>query len=197
MTQRIWTYWTKGWALMLLLPGAAAAQPSDALEAMDLQVKSGQHVVITEFDGHRVKGRVTTVGESALTLLVVDGFDERPVTLDASTVATIRRNDSLLNGFLIGLGSGLVGGEVWIYGMCGPPGYDAECRGIATPIGWAVFGGGGAAIGTLIDKFSTKLLYRAPLHASHLCGTRFGARALHLQPLLGSDMQGLRVSLTF
>ena len=184
-TRRIWMNWTGSLAMALLLPAGAAAQPSGD-PAMDGHVKVGQHVVVTEFGGRRVKGRVMNVDALALTLLVEEDFEERPVSLTPSTISTIRKNDTLLNGFLIGLGSGLVGGEVWIYSMCGPPGYDAECRSIATPIGWAAFGGGGAVIGTLIDKFSTKLLYSASSNAS-----------LHVQPLLGRQVQGLRVSLTF
>jgi hypothetical protein len=177
--------WTGSLAMALLLPAVAAAQPSGD-PAMNGHVKVGQHVVVTGFDGDRVKGRVMNVDGAALIMLVDEGFDRRAVTVPTSTIATIRKSDSLLNGFLIGLGSGLVGGEVWIYSMCGPPGYDTECRSIATPIGWAAFGGGGAVIGTLIDKFSTKLLYSASSNAS-----------LHVQPLLGRQVQGLRVSLTF
>ena len=185
-TRRIWTNWTGSLVLAGLLPTAAAAQPPGDGDAMDRQVKSGQQVVVTELGGHRLKGRVTGVDPSTLTLLVEEGFDERSVTLTPSSIEAIRKSDSLLNGFLIGLGAGLVGGEVWIYSMCGPRGYDAECRSIATPIGWAAFGGGGAAIGAVIDRFSTKLLYSAP-----------GSASLHVQPLLGSQAQGLRVSVTF
>lgn len=192
-----WTHWTGKLVLALLLPVVADAQPPADPDAMDRQVKSGQHVVVTEFDGQRVKGRVTSVDGSTLTLLVEEGFDKRVVPVNTATIATVRKSDSLLNGFLIGLGTGLVGGEVWIYGMCGPPGYDIECRGIATPIGWGVFGGGGAAIGTLIDKFSTKLLYSAQRNTGDSRATHVGARALHVQPLIGRDAQGLRVSLTF
>ena len=177
-----------GWMLALLLPAAAAAQSlPDGFDPIDLQLKPGQHVVVTEFGGHRVKGRVTGVDRSRLTLLIDEGFDERSLTLTPTTISTIRKSDSLLNGFLLGLGAGLVSGEVWVHNVCGPRGYDDECRAIATPIGWAAFGGGGAVIGTLIDKFSTKVLYRAP-----------NSRAsLQVQPVLGKTTQGLRLSVSF
>ena len=193
--RRVWTNWV-GICVSALLPGIAAAQPVDD-SAIDTLVRSGQHVLVTNLDGHRVKGRVTTIDASTMTLLVEEGFDDRAVTLATSTIATVRKSDSLLNGFLIGLGSGLVAGEVWIYSMCGPPGYDAECRGIATPIGWAVFGGSGVAIGTLIDKFSTKLLYRAPDDARHPRAALHDVPKLRVQPLLTPGAQGVRVSVAF
>ena len=187
-TRRIAMDGAMGCVLALLLPAAAAAQsPAEGFDTIDRQLKPGQHVVVTEFGGRRVKGRITGVDRSGLTLLIDEGFDERSLTLTQATISTVRKSDSLLNGFLIGLGAGLVGGEVWVYNVCGPRGYDDECRAIATPIGGAAFGGGGAAIGTLIDKFSTRLLYRAPSSRARL----------HLQPMLGESTQGLRLSLTF
>jgi len=187
----------KGTALALLLPAAAAAQPHDDVATMDRQVRSGQHVIVTVDDGQRLKGRVASIEESGLTLLVDDENGKRLVTLPGSSVATVRKNDTLLNGFLIGLGAGLVGAEVWIYSMCGPPGYDIECRAIATPIGWAAFGGGGVAIGTLIDKFSTKLLYSASGKGGDARATGPGIRQLHVQPIVGRQAKGLRVSVVF
>lgn len=192
-----WLHSMKGSVLALLLPAAAAAQPPADLDTIDHRVTSGQQVIVTVDDGNRVKGRVTSIERSGLTLLVQDENGKHAVTLPASGITTIRKNDSLLNGFLIGLGAGLVGAEAWIYSMCGPPGYDVECRAIATPVGWAAIGGGGVAIGTLIDKFSTKLLYRASSHAGAQRATAFGARALIVQPLIGREAPGLKVSVTF
>jgi hypothetical protein len=185
-TRRMWAFQMLSLVLALLIAPAAAAQRLSDLDDMDRQVTCGQQVVVTESNGQRVKGRVTGVDGSTLTLLVDEGFDQRSVTLTTRTISTIREKDSLLNGLLIGLGSGLVGAEVWIYRMCGPPGYDPECRSIATAIGWAAFGGGGAVIGTLIDKFTMKVIYSSPHRAR-----------LHVQPMLGARTQGLRLSLTF
>lgn len=177
-----------GWILTLAIPATAAAQSTTGtFDTLERQLKPGDQVIITEAGGRRVKGRLLGVDGTSLELLVDEGYDERSLTLPSANVSTVRRNDSLLNGFLIGLGAGLAGGEIWVYNVCGPRGYDDECRAIATPIGWAAFGGGGAVIGTLIDKFTTRLLYKAP----------DGRASLHVQPIVAKTQQGLRVSWSF
>jgi hypothetical protein len=178
-----------GWILTLALPGIAAAQsPPGGFDTLDRQLAPGQQVIVTEADGRRrLKGRLLDLDDARLTLLVDEGFDERSVTVSAANVSTVRRNDSLLNGFLIGLGIGLGSGEMWVHSVCGRRGYDEECRAIATPIGWAAFGGGGAVIGTLVDKFTTRLVYRAT----------DGRATLRVQPVVGRTQQGVRVSLSF
>jgi hypothetical protein len=177
-----------GWILTFALPAIAAGQsPAGSFDTLDQQLKPGQQVIVTEAGGRRAKGRLLDVDGTGLTLLVDEGYDERSLTISAANVSTIRKNDSLLNGFLIGLGAGLAGGEIWVYNVCGPRGYDDECRAIATPIGWAAFGGGGAVIGTLIDKFTTRLVYQAP----------DGRARLHVRPVVARTQQGVRVSWSF
>jgi hypothetical protein len=76
-TRRMWAFQMLSLVLALLIAPAAAAQRLSDLDDMDRQVTCGQQVVVTESNGQRVKGRVTGVDGSTLTLLVDEGFDQR------------------------------------------------------------------------------------------------------------------------
>ena len=136
-----------------LFPVLAAAQAVRAFEDVRRVVAPGQQVVVTDVGGGKTRGDIVDATSDAVTLRVSDAFGARRTrTFAAETVASIRRSDRLWNGLLIGIGAGFLASEVWVYNVCGPRGYDAECSAIATGIGWVAFVPGAAVAGALIDK---------------------------------------------
>jgi hypothetical protein len=174
-----------GAVLLALLPAAARAQsPATTFDALSGAV--GRKVVVTDVAGGKTTGKVVAVDAESITLLVTDWLDQRQQTIARPLVSTIRKTDSVWNGLVIGFGAGLAATEIWTYQLCGPRGFDDECAAIVRGVGWTTFGAGGAAAGALIDKFTTKLLYRKGVD-----------RTVHIRPVLGPNHKGIAVSLSF
>jgi hypothetical protein len=86
---------------------------------------------------------------------------------------------------LVGAAAGVAATEVWTRRACGN---DGECAVYVRLAGWGAMGGGGMAVGALIDKFTgNDLIYRAGTAPS----------TLRITPLLGPRRTGLSMSLTF
>jgi hypothetical protein len=140
---------------------------------------------VTDAQGREVKGRILSLSTDALTL---EGG--RPRSFGAPDVSAIqvRRNDSLANGALIGLG---VGSGLTLVACLA----DTEAR----EAGWcvaaaAVYGGIGAGIGVGIDALipGKKILaYRAPAPS--------GAppARLSIAPVVTPRAKGVAVSFAF
>jgi hypothetical protein len=152
---------------------------------MTSALEPGDRLIVTEPDGRKTKGQVVVATPASVTLSVPDGAVAQRRSFDRTTVATIRRTDSLWNGMLIGAGAGIVATEVWTRQACGQ---DGECAVYVRLAGWGALAGGGMAVGALIDKFTgNDVLYRAGPTPS----------ALRIVPLLGPRRSGLSMSLTF
>jgi hypothetical protein len=76
--------------------------------------------------------------------------------ISAATITSIRkrREDSNLNGTLIGLAAGVGAGLVAMSANCSP--HDPECSTIAGSIFIPTFAAGGAGVGALIDDLIHK-----------------------------------------
>lgn len=127
--------------------GWVAAPPIDRVSVVaDLSV--GEVVHVRDMQGRSVDGAIAAASSAALTIL-----DEgRLVVLEAEDVRAVLRQDSVVNGVLLGVASGLLG---WIVGV------DRVCR--ETECGLArafpVSLGVGAAIGAGVDAVMHARLY--------------------------------------
>ena len=169
-------------ALIGLNPGVRAEEQSPALRAtsfdqLSVLVRPGDTVTVTPDSGKPFSGRISSLSSSGLTLLV--GKELRP--LQESDVATIRhrRQDSLSNGALWGLGAGAAAG----FSTCGfcHPGPGLMMAGM--------FGGIGAGIGVGIDaliKGNVVVFQR-----------RDSGRRVTVMPQLAKSHKSVNVSVSF
>jgi len=173
-------------AILLLAPVMATAQPpADPLEQAVRALTPGQQIVLRDVGGGDTRGRVVDVTPASITLAVAGGANGERRSFERITIATIRRTDSLWSGLLIGAASGFVATEVWARQSCGN---DGECAAITRVVGWGALGGGGAAVGALIDRLiGNELIYRAATTPS----------VLQVTPLVGRGTAGLSLSLRF
>ena len=173
-------------ALSLAAPALCAAQePVRDFSQLNTRLRPGDTIWVTDAQGREVKGRILSLSTDALTL---EGG--RPRSFGAPDVSAIqvRRNDSLANGALIGLG---VGSGLTLVACLA----DTEAR----EAGWcaaaaAVYGGIGAGIGVGIDALipGKKILaYRAPAPS--------GAppARLSIAPVVTPRAKGVAVSFAF
>ena len=174
---------------MAVIPTVVPAQETGSFDDVQRLLKPDQRVVVTDMGGGTTRGHVVEVTPSAVTIRVDDAFGPRRTrTFERGTVATIRRSDRLWNGFLIGLGAGIIASEVWVYNLCGPRGYDDECAAIATGVGLFTMVPGGAVAGLLIDKaIGNQLIYRAAR----------GRAMFDVAPVISPKGQGVVASIRF
>jgi len=92
-------------ALVFVGCAAAEAQPVSSVADLWMRVKSGDKVFVKDGSGEETAGVFAKVSDSTLSLLV-DGQLRDVSVADVREVAT--RDDSLMNGFLIGAGIGAV-----------------------------------------------------------------------------------------
>jgi hypothetical protein len=158
----------------------ARAFPGVATSFDQLRVlaASGQRVSVTDSSGARFVGTIADLSASTLSLKV--GRELRH--LSENDIATIRqrRDDSLGNGALWGLGAGMTVGMV----TCG------RCHiGPGLMIG-ALFGGAGAGIGVGLDALvrGEMVIYR---------GRGASAARVSIAPRLAPSHKALSVSLRF
>lgn len=135
-----------------LTAGAQAPDPSlPDLRSSGL-VAPGDTVYVTDGRGQRTKGRLTELSATGLTLAARGGArDFRSVD-----IVRIERGDSLENGMLIGLFTG-IGATV---AFCKADTDPEACTYIVAYFGLPAMGGG-AILGALIDASVRKTLYLA------------------------------------
>lgn len=169
-----------------LWAGASTAEAqgvAGTLRELQLLVRPGEKVTVTDTRGHEVRGRIETLTSSAL---VIEYQSERLEWTEAE-ITSVRqvRNDSLANGALIGLAAGAG------FGLVGSLVSDAS----EDDSGWvalatAFYGGLGAGIGVGVDAMIRKesVIFR-PMGLPRA--------ELRLVPLVGPSRQGVLVSLRF
>jgi len=143
--------------VVALTTPAAGQSAATSFEDLRARLEAGQRVVLTEEGRARTTGTVIALSDSALDLLV-DGV-ERRYTEDH--VSAIRRTDSRLNGFLIGMG-GVVG---LMLPYCLAQEFEAEtfCLAFLTP----VLGALGGLVGYGIDGLNgSNEVFRRPASRS-------------------------------
>lgn len=149
------------------------AEPVSTLTGLTV----GDMVVVESVDGQSVNGAVLEA--SLTTLTIVD--EERSVILRADEVQTVGRQDSLLNGVLLGLAAGIAG--LYVEGRIGVCGESLECFGYIMLPATLV---GGAVIGARVDALIHATVYRRP-----------DAARVRVSPIVSHDRMGARLSMTW
>jgi hypothetical protein len=172
--------------LMIFLskPGPASAQEARSFEQLQVLVKPGDSVYVTETGGTESKGRITGLSTTSLQIQA----NGRTRDLMETDVARIRqwRQDSLRNGALIGAGAGLALSTAFVATLC-----DDDCRN-----GWAVLGvvfytGVGAAAGAGIDAL---IPHKRTIYAG---GKQTALQRLGVRPILNRSRKGIEVTFKF
>ena len=138
-----------GFYVLFLMPVESSAQQVTSFEQLQLLVKSGDKIFVTDPAGKTSKVRISQLSSSSLSV-IVNGVKR---DLPQSDVLEIKqwRHDSLANGAgigaLVGLGTGIITGVV----ICR---WD-ECNGAATAAALGgIYAGIGAGVGAGIDARS-------------------------------------------
>jgi hypothetical protein len=180
-----WFAATLVWFCLLAVGAPCAAQePVRDFSQLNTRLRPGDTIWLTDAQGREVKGRILSLSGDALTL--ENGgrsFGARDVT-----AIELRRNDSLGNGALIGLG---VGGGISLAGCLA----SVERR----DRGWCIlaagfYGGVGAGIGVGIDALipGKKIpAYRAPGAGGAGCAR------LSIAPVVTPRAKGVALSVVF
>src|SRR5512139_2152636 len=90
-------------SLLLAFALAAAQEPVRDFSQLNTRLRPGDTIWVTDAQGREVKGRILSLSTDALTL---EGGSPRSFASPDVTAIQLRRNDSLGNGALIGLGVG-------------------------------------------------------------------------------------------
>jgi hypothetical protein len=158
-------------------------QQASSFEQLQVLVKPDDTVVVTEFSGSMLRGKIAALSSSSLRLLV-NGMPRDFMQSDVLEI-TQRRGDSLANGAIIGAVAGGAFGSVGAFIACLT---ETGCgRWIAVLVGsYAVAGTGvGVVTDALIVRQQT--VYRAPPRSS--------AR-IRVAPLLSRGRRGVSISLS-
>ena len=173
-------------ALSLAAPAPCAAQePVRDFSQLNTRLRPGDSIWVTDAQGREVKGRILSLSTDEVTL---EGGSRRSFGAPDVSTIQLRRNDSLANGALIGLGVG--GGLTLVACLVSVDSSDAGWCAAAA----AVYGGIGAAIGVGIDALipGKKILaYRAPAAPGS------AAARLSIAPVVTTRAKGVVVSFAF
>jgi hypothetical protein len=172
-----------GTALAASVSTVQAQGVASNLRELQLLVRPGETVTVTDAQGREVKGEIQTLSPSLLALSDRSGSHE----WTESDIVSIRqrKSDSLGNGALWGLAVGA--GVVLVAGLSTAEGPDEDWVWLAA----AFYGGVGAGIGVGIDAMIKKdYVIFEPSSAPPPTEVR-------LVPLLTPKRQGLLVSVAF
>jgi hypothetical protein len=171
-------------SLLLAVAFAAAQEPVRDFSQLNTRLRPGDTVWVTDAQGREVKGQILSLAPDQLTL---EGGARAFAAPDVNAI-TVRRNDSLANGALIGMGIG--GGLAAVGCLASVESGDAPwCLAAAL-----VYAGLGAGIGVGVDALipgKQIIAYRAP-------GPGGAAHArLSIAPVVTRRSKGLAVSFAF
>ncbi|WP_291984130.1 hypothetical protein [Luteitalea sp.] len=174
-----------GTALVASVSTARAQGVASNLRELQLLVRPGETVTVTDAQGREVQGQIQTLSPS---LLALSGRSGRRAWTEVDIVSIRqRKSDSLWNGALIGLA---VGGGVGIAGGIAATEDNKNEKGWVPFLG-ALYGGIGAGIGVGIDA-----MFRDD-HEIFRSTSAPQRTEVGLVPLLTPKRQGLLVSLAF
>ena len=173
-----------GTGVLACAPTAVAQGIAGSFRELQLLVRAGETVTVTDVKGHDVKGRIDVLSPPMLVITDRSGRHE----WTEGEVASIRqlRGDSLGNGALIGLGIGtafgLVGGI-----MAAQDEYNDDAAWVVFATG--VYAGIGTGIGVGIDALIRRetVIYQPATPRTQV----------RLLPLLTPRRQGVLVSIGF
>ena len=172
---------------ILFLPALALGQESvKTFDQLNTRLKRGDTIFVTDTHGREHQGKLFELTASSLTL---DSGGKIQLAVSDVQLVQERAPDSLKNGALIGLASGLGFAGLAAVGCA-----STDCGVSAgTVVGvMAFYGGIGAAIGTGIDALipgKKRVVYRAP-------DGRPATRVM-LTPVVTPRMKGIRLSFAF
>jgi len=172
-----------GTALAASVSTAQAQGVASNLRELQLLVRPGETVTVTDAQGREVQGRIQTLSPSLLVLSDRSGPHEWTET-DIASIRQ-RKSDSLGNGALWGLAVGA--GVTLVVGLSTVEGSDQDW----VWLGAAVYGGVGAGIGVGIDAMirDEYVIFQPPSAPPRT--------DVRLVPLLTPKRQGLLVSVAF
>ena len=171
--------------VLIVLAGAgnaSAQQPVSSLDQLDALRNTNSRVIVSDAAGREFRGTVAGATSAALSLLM--GKNTRQFPAAEIRLVRVRREDSLLNGALIGAAVG--GGAALAYFL------DNECRDDpACYVAVGVNAGVGALAGLGIDA----LIHRnVVVYAPSTSGPPY---RLVLAPLAGRGRTGVRLTIGF
>jgi hypothetical protein len=171
-----------GFCLTLLLSAPALAQQASSFEQLQVLVKPGDNVYITDFAGNTTKGKILELTASSLGL-TVDGVQRNWLQNDVREIKQWR-GDSLLNGAVIGAAAGAgiaIAPAIYCQGGCNE----------AVAMTALFCGGIGAAVGVGIDALipAKQTVFRSKTLSS--------LERLQIRPILNRSNKGVQVALTF
>lgn len=174
---------------VLVTPSAAQTRDAAApAERLFPTVVRGEDVIVTDTDGREHKGQLLEAGADGV--LLAPAQDRQIFRWSEVAEVRHRKHDSPINGFLIGLGAGLLGAVVSRHALCSSP--DPECEAIVDRAIVLPVIVGGAAMGALLDNIIHKevVVYRGD--------RRGGASAkVRVAPSVGPHAGGVHVSWSF
>lgn len=181
---RTWIAWGLSVVAFQSLADPAWAQAVDqqaaaSLAAVKGQVPPAEIVYVTDAAGTTIKGKLIGITDDAVEMRV----NQAAKSIRAIDVSRIQwqKQDSPLNGVLIGAAIGAIPGIYWL--LADPN----ECTGLCAEDYVAI--GVGALVGGLIDRAIKKKVT--------VYDTSSRRTKVTLSPLLMHDRGGLRVALTF
>jgi len=172
-------------AFFALSPQPAAAQEARSFEQLQILVKPGDRIFITDSMGNITDGKVAGLSASSLRLTSKGAIKD----WSESDVSRIRqwRRDSLKNGALIGTGVGLGLGIFGAAVFCGEWG-DCGAEAVAFV---AFYTGVGAGVGVGIDALipSKQTVY--------IGAPRTTLSRIKVKPIVGNSRKGVAVAFSF
>ena len=178
-----------GCAVLLLVfafGGPAAAQGvASSFDQLSVLVAAGDRITVEDVAGKRLNGRIGTLSGGRLTLVTRAGTRE----LGEADVVQIRqrRDDSLLNGAIVGAAAGTAYFVTLMAVL-----WDRDGGGVIVPTaiaGGLMMAGMGAAAGVGIDALITgrQVIYRRPPSAGRVT----------VSPLMGNGRRGAAIAVKF
>jgi hypothetical protein len=177
-------------AAIIALPALAAAQePVQSFDQLNVRLKPGDRIWITDAQGREIEGKIRALGPSAVML---DGDVPRKFDADAVRLVTQRTGRPIGKGAILGLAGGMAFGVIAVAASdCGT---DCDDEGAWMLVAGGLFGamgaGGGALVGALIPGRAL-VVYRAPV-----AGAEARVR-LSIAPVLTPRAKGVAVSWSF
>jgi hypothetical protein len=173
-----------GLFLVVVASMECSAQQVSSFEQLQLLVKPGDNIYVTDSSGQTTKGRIAELSPSSLGL-VVKGVRRNLSQIDVREIRQWR-GDSLKNGTLIGAA---VGGGIAALGLASGCRYDGCSAGEVFGV-FTLSTGLGAAIGVGIDALipAKQMIFWNPNRTSG---------KLQIQPILDRSNKGVKVAWSF
>ena len=181
---------------VLVLPGSASgvrAQPAVEPEPVAVtrsfrelkdRVRSGATIFVTDASGREVRGTLSELSETSLSLMVDGGL--REFSESEVSVIKLRQRDSLWNGFLVGVAAGTAPALYWL--LADPN----ECSGSICMEDLMIGVIAGGAIGLAVDAAvqARVIVYRGPPSSST-------SAAITVSPIVGEGRKGVALGISF